>query len=98
MNISELTIPDPVFAQVKGGLSTSSVNPNSTIGERTGNTREKPHDRRGPAASVRRLSPYDNVPFWKHWAILLTSHLTLRRTFSIVSVHIEPLLTISFSL
>jgi hypothetical protein len=37
-NISELTIPAPVFAQVKGGLSTSSVNPNSTIGERTGNT------------------------------------------------------------
>jgi hypothetical protein len=35
---SELTIPHPVFAQVKGGLSTSSVNPNSTIGERTGNT------------------------------------------------------------
>jgi hypothetical protein len=31
-------ILDPVFAQVKGGLSTSSVNPNSTIGERTGNT------------------------------------------------------------
>ena len=29
----------PVFAQVKGGLSTSSVNPNSTIAsERTGNT------------------------------------------------------------
>ena len=28
----------PVFAQVKGGLSTSSVNPNSTIAsERTGN-------------------------------------------------------------
>jgi hypothetical protein len=37
-DISELTIPHPVFAQVKGGLSTSSVNPNSTIGERTGNT------------------------------------------------------------
>jgi hypothetical protein len=37
-DISELTIPDPVFAQVKGGLSASSVNPNSTIGERTGNT------------------------------------------------------------
>jgi hypothetical protein len=37
-NTSEVTIPDPVFAQVKGGLSTSSVNPNSTIGERTGNT------------------------------------------------------------
>jgi hypothetical protein len=36
-NSSELTIPDPVFAQVKGGLSTNSVNPNSTIGERTGN-------------------------------------------------------------
>jgi hypothetical protein len=35
---SKLTIPDPVFAQLKGGLSTSSVNPNSTIGERTGNT------------------------------------------------------------
>jgi hypothetical protein len=35
---SELTTPHPVFAQVKGGLSTSSVNPNSTIGERTGNT------------------------------------------------------------
>ena len=29
-NTSELTIPDPVFAQVKGGLSTSSVNPNSS--------------------------------------------------------------------
>jgi hypothetical protein len=37
-NTSKLTIPDPVFAQLKGGLSTSSVNPNSTIGERTGNT------------------------------------------------------------
>lgn len=37
-NTSELTIPDPVFAQVKGGLSASSVNPNSTIGERTGNS------------------------------------------------------------
>jgi hypothetical protein len=37
-DISELTIPHPVFAQVKGGLSASSVNPNSTIGERTGNT------------------------------------------------------------
>jgi hypothetical protein len=37
-DISELTIPYPVFAQVKGGLSASSVNPNSTIGERTGNT------------------------------------------------------------
>jgi hypothetical protein len=37
-NSSELTIPHPVFAQVKGGLSTSSVNPNSTIGERTDNT------------------------------------------------------------
>jgi hypothetical protein len=37
-NSSELTIPDPVFAQVKGGLSTSSVNPNSTVGERTGNS------------------------------------------------------------
>jgi hypothetical protein len=35
---SKLTIPDPVFAQVKGGLSASSVSPNSTIGERTGNT------------------------------------------------------------
>jgi hypothetical protein len=35
---SELMIVDPVFAQVKGGLSASSVNPNSTIGERTGNT------------------------------------------------------------
>jgi hypothetical protein len=37
-DISKLTIPHSVFAQVKGGLSTSSVNPNSTIGERTGNT------------------------------------------------------------
>ena len=37
-NNSELTIPNPVFAQVKGGLSASSVNPNSTIGERTGNS------------------------------------------------------------
>jgi hypothetical protein len=27
-----------VFAQIKGGLSASSVNPNSTIGERSGNT------------------------------------------------------------
>ena len=34
----KLILLDPVFAQVKGGLSTSSVNPNSTIGERTGNT------------------------------------------------------------
>ena len=31
-------MPNRVFAQVKGGLSASSVNPNSTIGERTGNT------------------------------------------------------------
>ena len=37
-NDSKLTILDPVFAQVKGGLSASSVNPNSTIGQRTGNT------------------------------------------------------------
>jgi len=37
-NNSKLTMPDPVFAQVKGGLSASSVNPNSTIGERTGNS------------------------------------------------------------
>ena len=37
-NNSNLTMPYPVFAQVKGGLSASSVNPNSTIGERTGNT------------------------------------------------------------
>ncbi|MGI8831590.1 MAG: hypothetical protein ACR2IS_03020 [Nitrososphaeraceae archaeon] len=35
---SELMIVDPVFAQVKGGLSASSVNPNSTIEERSGNT------------------------------------------------------------
>src|SRR5919109_343483 len=34
---SILTI-EPTFAQVKGGLSASSVNPNSTIGERSGNT------------------------------------------------------------
>jgi hypothetical protein len=38
VHASELTLLDPVFAQVKGRLSTSSVNPNSTIGERTGNT------------------------------------------------------------
>jgi hypothetical protein len=37
-NTFQLILLDPVFAQVKGGLSTSSVNPNSTIGERTGNT------------------------------------------------------------
>ena len=37
-NTFKLILLDPVFAQVKGGLSTSSVNPNSTIGERTGNT------------------------------------------------------------
>ncbi|MDQ3837989.1 MAG: hypothetical protein M3297_01835 [Thermoproteota archaeon] len=37
-NTSNLTLLDPVLAQLKGGLSTSSVNPNSTIGERTGNT------------------------------------------------------------
>jgi hypothetical protein len=37
-NDSKLTMPDPVFAEVKGGLSASSVNPNSTIGERTGNS------------------------------------------------------------
>jgi hypothetical protein len=37
-NTSNLTLLDPVLAQVKGGLSASSVNPNSTIGERTGNT------------------------------------------------------------
>lgn len=36
-NTFKLILLDPVFAQVKGGLS-SSVNPNSTIGERTGNT------------------------------------------------------------
>jgi hypothetical protein len=30
-NNSNLTMPDPVFAQVKGGLSASSVNPNSTM-------------------------------------------------------------------
>jgi hypothetical protein len=37
-NTFNLILRDPAFAQVKGGLSTSSVNPNSTIGERTGNT------------------------------------------------------------
>ena len=37
-NTFKLILLDPVFAQVKGGLSASSVNPNSTIGERTGNT------------------------------------------------------------
>ena len=37
-NASELTLLDPVFAQVKGGLSTSSKSPNSTIGEGTGST------------------------------------------------------------
>jgi hypothetical protein len=35
---SILIITEPTFAQVKGGLSASSVNPNSTIGERSGNT------------------------------------------------------------
>ena len=40
-HISELITIEIVSAQVKGGLSTSSVNPNSTIaGERTGNTTE----------------------------------------------------------
>ena len=39
--ISGLITIEIVSAQVKGGLSTSSVNPNSTIsGERTGNTTE----------------------------------------------------------
>ena len=37
-NTFKLILLDSVFAQVKGGLSTSLVNPNSTIGERTGNT------------------------------------------------------------
>src|ERR671915_1142252 len=37
----KLILLDPVFAQVKGGLSTSSVNPNSTIGERTGTLMER---------------------------------------------------------
>ena len=36
-NTFKLILLDQVFAQVKGGLSTSSVNPNSTIGERIGN-------------------------------------------------------------
>jgi hypothetical protein len=34
---SILIIIEPTFAQVKGGLSASSVNPNSTTGERSGN-------------------------------------------------------------
>lgn len=34
----ESIIVDPVFAQIKGGLSASSVSLNHTIGERTGNT------------------------------------------------------------
>ncbi len=46
-------ILDPVFAQVKGGLSTSSVNPNSTIGERTGNTTADLNTGGTSAASVR---------------------------------------------
>ncbi|HEY9387161.1 MAG TPA: hypothetical protein VIP70_08970, partial [Nitrososphaeraceae archaeon] len=32
-----ILIIESTFAQVKGGLSASSVNPNSTIGERSGN-------------------------------------------------------------
>jgi hypothetical protein len=35
---TSLLIIESTFAQVKEGLSASSVNPNSTIGERSGNT------------------------------------------------------------
>jgi hypothetical protein len=62
-DISELTIPDPVFAQVKGGLSASSVNPNSTIGERTGNTTGGLMTGGTSAASVTDGSSYDKVFF-----------------------------------
>ncbi|HEX5977975.1 MAG TPA: hypothetical protein VFY68_11895, partial [Nitrososphaeraceae archaeon] len=51
-NTFKLILLDPVFAQVKGGLSTSSVNPNSTIGERTGNTRADLNTGGTSAASV----------------------------------------------
>ena len=60
---SELTIPDPVFAQVKGGLSASSVNPNSTIGERTGNTTGDLMTGGTSAAFSYRWSNYDKVFF-----------------------------------
>jgi hypothetical protein len=61
-DISELTIPDPVFAQVKGGLSTSSVNPNSTIGERIGNTAGNLMTGGTSAASVRDGLPMTMSP------------------------------------
>lgn len=37
-DISKVAAPRLVYAQIKGGLSASSVNPNSTIEERSGNT------------------------------------------------------------
>ena len=61
-NNSELTIPDPVFAQVKGGLSASSVNPNSTIGERTGNSTGNLMTGGTSAASVRDGLPMTMSP------------------------------------
>ena len=64
-NTFKLILLDPVFAQVKGGLSTSSVNPNSTIaGERIGNTTED-YDWRYFCFFSYRWSSYDNVFFWK---------------------------------
>lgn len=60
--ISQLTIPDPVLAQVKGGLSASSVNPNSTIGERTGNTTEDLMPGGTSVASVRDGLPMTTSP------------------------------------
>lgn len=56
-NNSELTIPDPVLAQVKGGLSASSVNPNST-----GNTTENLMTGGTSAASVRDGLPMTMSP------------------------------------
>ena len=51
---------------MKGGLSTSSVNPNSTIGERTGNTTGDLMTGGTSVPSVTDGLAYDNVFFWKH--------------------------------
>ena len=55
-------MPDPVFAQVKGGLSASSVNPKSTIGERTGNSTGDQMTGGTSAASVRDGLPMTMSP------------------------------------
>ena len=60
---------------MKGGLSASSVNPNSTIGERTGNTTGDLMTGGTSAPSV--ADGLDNNVFFKKaLAILLISHLT----------------------